>query len=180
MGAEGSDGASWLCSKVSYTAFLNWRYRLLGRIHGRDISQRFMGRSKLSGWRVVIFVIRSIRIYYHQNHDVLFVRATIFHVFPHCGVGPMIPLLTLLQCVYWWSGMNFFQFLEKFCKNSAEIDQSLLKLIYRRLWEFTSRIMKNVNSRFTFIPHQDITISHHIEVGYLSNDFIFSYFMGPF
>ena len=46
--------------------------------------------------------------------------------------------------------------------------------------EIISRIVKDVSLAFTVVPHNEGLHSHHLEVGPLPSDFVFTSIPGPF
>ena len=71
-------------------------------------------------------------------------------------------------------------FLVRFHGHSVELVQSLLALIYGRLWESASRIMKVVTLWFTIVLQEERYFARHLEVGPFPYNFIFSSITGPF
>ena len=67
--------------------------------------------------------------------------------------------------------MNRFLFLEEFHEHDLGLDQSLLILVYRPIWEFKPRGMKNGPLIFPIVTHQGVGLDHYLEVGSLLKDF---------
>ena len=92
----------------------------------------------------------------------------------------MGPLLHLLWCSGCLAVVNPVQLLKSFRENSAELGQALLIFIDIRLWEGTSRIMKDGTLSFPIVPHKDGALAHHLEVGPLPANFGFPSILGTF
>ena len=68
----------------------------------------------------------------------------------------------------------------KFRKHAVEIGQTLLALIYGRLWESAYGSMKDVPVWFLVVLHRNREFSHHLEVGPFPYDFVFSAILDTF
>ena len=53
-------------------------------------------------------------------------------------------------------------------------------MIYGRLWESASGSMKYGPLKFTVVTHKDGAFYHHLEVGTLPSEFLFSSVLGSF
>ena len=76
--------------------------------------------------------------------------------------------------------MDPVQFLENLRKYSVELGYFLQNLIYGRLWESESRIVKDGPLAFLVVPHNNGAFSHYLEVGPFSSEFIFTSVPIPF
>ena len=81
-----------------------------------------------------------------MHHTIFNILVGVLCVYYHGAVGLLGPLLSLLWCSNFWSGVYPVRFLENFRKHTVELGFSLLTLVYGRLCESASRSMKYVRS----------------------------------
>ena len=140
--------------------------------NGRLIDCSFTGRVWMSGWRVIILIIRVLGVYWHLTHTFLIVRLTVICVCHHIMGGYSIPLLSFMCHSDCGAGVTLVWLLEKLCEHSIELGHFLQNLISWCLWGFIPRVIKYGTLIFYFVTHQYGILSHGLYLGSLTSRFI--------